>query len=890
MKCLAIAFQYTYNGKVYQVGEFSQDVTLDSTQGVQKVLFLKLLKATSQRTSLPIWDLMMKNVYSLDVSGLSPEDFKLNVLYQEPSGGVKRYLPESSPAVSGEPLIKHFKRADRLNYRNDPQPDGYFDYVDGFTVLSQYGKIIFPVLEPFGRDLEILAFQGTPDTLKKKYVYYQLYDSIKAIAQTYANLNRYVLQGSVKGSSNAEIYLGAFNIPQGSVTVTAGGQPLIENVDYIIDYNLGSLKIINQAIINSGVPVNVQYENNASFGIQQRSFLGVRLDYLVNKKLAVGATLERLAERPFFTKTNYGEDPIRNTMYGVDFNYQSDFPALTRWLDKLPFYTTTANSTINAYGEAAVLKPGHPKQIGQGNEGLVYIDDFEGTRSSVDLRFPYVAWTLASTPQGRFPEGLLNDSLAYGKNRAKLAWYNIEPTLQEKTSNSNPLQGNLDALSDPRVRAVYTNELFPQRTTNITDVLTSTFDMAYYPTERGPYNYTADRTNIDANGRLTDPAKRWGGIMRNIDQTDFVTSNIEFIEFWIQDPFLLNRNSSGGKLYINLGNISEDILKDGRRFYENGLPTPTQPSAVDSSVWGRVPVNPFQITQAFSNDPNDRPFQDLGFDGLNNDDERSRRSKFLEDLATNFGTTSTIYQNSFNDPSSDDYKWYRDESYDAAKTGILGRYKDYNNPQGNSPIATGTSQFSPAATVYPDNEDLNRDNTLNETEEYYEYQIDLKPGMDVGFTKYITDKREIRPRYANGKDTVENWYLFRVPIGDFSNKYGNIPDFKSIRFIRMYLNDFQDSVVLRFASLDLVRNNWRSFTYFLDSQYIKLPENTNTTFNVLAVNVEENSSRQPIPYRIPPGIERVQSLSNNGVNLLQNEQSMSLKVTNLQPGDGTGCF
>jgi cell surface protein SprA len=174
---LGVAYQYTYNGKVYQVGEFSQDVTVDSTQGVQKMLFLKLLKATSQRVKLPIWNLMMKNVYSIDVTGLQQEDFKLNVLYQEPSGGLKRYLPVSDPVVAGNTLIQ-ILRADRLNNRNDPLPDGLYDFVDGFTVISQQGKIIFPVLEPFGQDLADLAFQGVAQDTIKKYVYFQLYDSI----------------------------------------------------------------------------------------------------------------------------------------------------------------------------------------------------------------------------------------------------------------------------------------------------------------------------------------------------------------------------------------------------------------------------------------------------------------------------------------------------------------------------------------------------------------------------------------------------------------------------------------------------------------------------------------------------------------------------------------
>ncbi len=893
---LAVAFQYTYNGRPYQVGEFSQDVALDSTRGVQKVLFLKLLKATSQRVELPTWKWMMKNVYSLDLfGGIQREDFKLNVLYEEPSGGLKRYLPESSPAVDGKSLLR-ILNLDRLNNRNDPQPDGVFDYLEGFTILPQMGRVVFPLLEPFGRDLDTLAFAGMPTALKKKYVYYQLYDSIKAIAETYANLNRFVMQGQVKGSAGgSEINLNAFNIPPGSVTVTAGGQILKEGIDYTIDYNLGTVKILNAGILSSNVPVKVSFENNAGFGVQQRNFTGLRLDYVASKKLTIGTTYMKLSERPFFTKMGYGDDPISNSMYGMDISYRSELPGLTRLLNKLPFYSTKAKSAITAYGEAAMLKPGHPSQIGSGDQGLIYIDDFEGTQSNIDLRFPLVAWALASTPQGnpKFPEATLTDSIDYNFNRAKLAWYNIEPNLQDRNSPNNPLRGNLAELSDPRVRQVYTNELFPQRTTNITDVQASTFDLAYYPTEKGPYNFETRKTEIDANGKLSRPAARWGGLMRALDQTDFETGNIEYVEIWAQDPFIKNPNSKGGKLFLNLGNVSEDILKDGKRFYENGMNTPNIPTAVDSTnTWGKTPVNPIQITQAFSNDPADRPYQDVGFDGLDDAAERRKKDYVLQRIANNFGTGSAYYQKALQDPSNDNYTWYRDPAFDPLGTGILGRYKNFNNPQGNSPISTTNGQFTSAATLYPDNEDLNRDNTLNETEAYYEYEIDLKPGMDVGITPFITDKRVVTVNSADGARRTENWFLFRIPVKGYVNKVGGIPDFKSIRFARLYLTDFEDSVVLRLARLDLVRNTWRQFTYNVDTtgSYTPITTTNGTVFNTLAVNLEENSSRQPVNYIMPPGVERVQLLSNNGVNIQQNEQAMSLKISNLLTGDSRAVF
>ncbi len=900
---LGVAYQYTFNGKVFQVGEFSQDVPPDTTFGNQKVLFLKLLKATSQRPQLPIWQLMMKNVYSIGYGTLDRQDFKLDVLYEEPGLGAKRYVPFGN-INQGTPILT-LVNLDRLNNQNDPQPDGVFDFVDYYTVIPQYSRVIFPVLEPFGRDLAKRVYTTPPPNVRDT-LYYALYDSIKAVAQQFPNLNRFLLRGSARTSSSSDISIG-YNIPQGSVSVTAGGRQLAENIDYTINYELGTIKIINQAITNAGLPVQVNYENNASFGLQQKSYTALRLDYIAKntarKQLSFGATMVKLSERPFFTKVDYGEDPIKNAMYGLDVNYRQDIPRLTKILNKLPFYQTTASSTINAYLEAAYLQPGHAPQIGKGNAGVIYIDNFEGSKSDIDLRFPPISWQLASTPLGAtdrngnilFPEASLNNNLAYGRNRSRIAWYQIEPTLQDIRNLDNPLKGNKAELSDPRVRYISQSEIFPQRTTDFGQNQLITFDLSYYPTERGPYNFDASVGRVNADGTLALPKNRWGGLMRNIDQTDFETANIEFIETWVQDPFIKKPNSTGGKFYINLGNISEDVLKDGRRFYENGLPTPSSPSLqVDSSsVWGSVPRNPIQITNAFSNDANDRKFQDVGLDGLNDSAEiAKRRTDYLDILRTNFGANSKVYLDALRDPSNDDYSYYRGADLDAQQAGILGRYKKYNNPQGNSPISDNNATFSSAATLYPDQEDVNKDNTLNETEEYFQYIVDLKPStapeMNIG-QNYIVDKKIVSIKLADGTTRDETWYQMRIPISSFNRKIGNIPDFKSIRFIRMYLTDFEDSVTVRFGKLNLVRNTWRKFQFKIDQTGIFSPSPT-SDFNVGAVNIEENDKRLPLPYRTPRQIVRDQTISNNGVNLLQNEQAMTLQFCNLAKDAARGVF
>jgi cell surface protein SprA len=905
---VAVAYQYTFGGKIFQVGEFSQDLPPDSTTATQKILFLKLLKATSQRPNQPIWGLMLKNVYAVGYGTLSPQDFKLDVLYQEPGQGLKRYVPFGDKN-QGFPIISLIN-LDRLNNQRDPQPDGVFDYVEGYTVFSQYSRVMFPVLEPFGRDLAKGVYTNPNQPALKDTLYYALYDSIKAVAQQYPNLNRFVLKGAAKISGGGDISIG-FNIPRGSVTVTAGGRTLLEGVDYDINYDLGTLKIVNPAIINSGLPVQVNYENNATFGLQQRNYIGLRFDYAAKntakEQLSFGGTMVRLGERPFFNKTNLGEDPIRNTMYGLDVNYRKEMPRLSKLLDKLPFYSTTAASNINVFAEGAYLKPGHAPQIGRGNNGTSYIDDFESTRSGIDLRFPQNIWTLASAPQKAtdksgnilFPEATLNDNLDYGRNRAKIAWYQIEQQLQQLNAPNNPIS-NRDELSDPRVRQVYQKEIFPQRTTGFGESFLQTFDLSYYPTDKGPYNFDAAIGSVNANGKLQNPASRWGGLMRNIEQTDFETSNIEFIEFWLQDPFIRSKltpnapNSTGGQLHFNLGNISEDILKDGKRFYENGLNTPNAPSPMDNSNWGRVPRNPIQVTNAFSNDPNDRVFQDVGIDGLDDTAEVNLRTAYINQLTTNFGAASKAVTDAKVDPSNDNYRNYRGQEFDQANAGILSRYKDFNNPQGNSPVA-GNTTFSAASTLYPDAEDLNRDNTLNQTEEYFQYIVDIKPPtapeMSIG-TNYIVDKKVVNiGNLPNGETRAETWYQFRIPLSEFNSRIGNIPDFKSIRFIRMFLTGFNDSVTLRFGQLQLTRNIWRRFTYKIDTtgQYNPIPTNA-TTFALGAVNIEENDKRSPYPYRTPREIQRQQTLSTNGVSLFQNEQSMNLQFCNLPKGDARGVI
>ncbi len=890
---LAVAYQYTVVGSdsVYQVGEFSTD-------GIDppNCLVVKLLKPASVNTKLPVWNLMMKNVYSIGGYQISNEDFRLNIIYKSENLGVGAgYLTESN--LKYIPLIRVLG-FDRLNINGDPEPDGLFDFIDnaatgGGTINSKNGRIYFPVVEPFGKDLRS---KFDDPNLANKYCFDSLYTTTKTVAEQIANKNRFTIEGSYKSSVGSEISLNAINIPQGSVKVTAGGLLLQENVDYTVDYTMGRVKIINQGILTSGVPINVTVENNTFFNFQTKTYLGAHVDYKINNNFIVGGTIIHLTEKPFSTKVNIGYEPISNTIWGGNLSYQTQSTLITKIIDKLPFVSTKDPSNISIDAEFANLIPGHNKAIGK--EGNAFIDNFEGSMSSITLKNPF-SWQLASIPHGQptfFPEAADDSTLASGYNRALLSWYTIDPSVFFRNNATTPPNVNKEMLSNHYMREVLESELFPAKEfpNGIVPNL-ATLDLAYYPTERGPYNYDVSPTSvsagINAKGRLEDPSTRWAGIMRTIETPNFEETNVEYIEFWLLDPFIYNPNSAGGKLYINLGDISEDVLLDHKKAFENGLPTGPEMIGVDTTQWGVVPK--YQaLVNSFDANLDARKYQDVGYDGLSTENEASFFNSYIQAIASIYGTGSVAYQLALNDPSSDNYHYFRGSDYDNLGYNILQRYKYYKHPDGNSPTPDmSTESYPTSATNNPNSEDINRDNTLNELERYYQYEINLRPEEMVIGENYITDIYTASVKLPNGNSEKVKWYQFKVPVKRPDKVVGNINDYTSIRFMRIFLKNWSDSVVLRFGTLDLARSQWRRYSYSLlqPGEYLPGNEQNLTTFDITNVNIEENGSRKPIPYVMPPGLER--EINYGTTNLQkQNEQSLSMKVCHLIDGDARGIF
>jgi len=886
---LGVAYQYTINGQVYQVGEFANDgvdanVTTpgegtDPGVRVNQNLVVKLLKSTVTNVDEPIWDLMMKNIYSLGAFQLEREDFRLNILYTDPQPlnyitpvqGGNVPLPED---VAETTLLRVFN-LDRLNFTDDPVigGDGFFDFVPGITIDPQNGLLIFTTVEPFGEHLfdklDLTPNAGTenynlPETYnanQEKYVFRSLYRTTKIQAeQEDADKNKFQLKGRYKSAQMGGIPIG-FNLPPGSVTVTAGGRVLQEGVDYVVNYQMGRVTIIDDALLASNIPIQVNTENNAMFGQQSKRFMGVNVEHQFNENFLIGGTFLNLSERPLTQKSNYGYEPVNNSIYGLNAIYSTDVPFLTRLVNKLPNIDTDVVSNFSIRGEFAYLQPGAPNVNNFEQKATTYIDDFEASQTSISINNP-MGWELSSSPLG-FGGELANGDLATGYKRAKLAWYTIDPIFYSSRRPDGVTEAELSTYTS---RRVFLNEIFPN-----TDVIQGqpqviyTMDLAYFPDERGPYNFNPSAAGTN---NLPNPAENFGGISRAINSTNFEQSNVEFIEFWLMDPYIYDENagSTGGKITFNLGNISEDVLKDGRKHYENGLPQDGSDLNTISTPYGKVPANQ-SLIYAFDTDGEARRRQDVGYDGLGDDGERSQFSNFAN----------------LDDPSADNYEYFLN------RTGnVVNRYKNYNGVDGNSPPELGDTNRG--NSTLPTTEDLNRDNTMNTIDSYFEYEINVFPGMNINNNPYITDVKEVNAPLPNGQEMPVRWVQFKVPIFEPTGSRGGIADFRSIRFMRLFLNDFEDRTILRFGTMQLVRGDYRRYNRSLDPATPRQPiDNEGTLFEVSAVNIEENENREPVPYVLPPGVIR-EELYNNNTNIRQNEQSLSLKVCGLEPQDARAVY
>lgn len=873
---LAVAYEYTSGGVTYQVGEFASDLS-----DTKQALFVKSLKNTSNNPRQGNWGLMMKNVYYL-ASTVEKEKFRLDVKYQSDTTGVYlSYIPEQQ--VKEQPIIRVLG-ADRLDNNNKAHSNGYFDYVEGYTISN--GRVFIPKVEPFGSYMrDYLVKRGVAADKAEKYAFTELYDSTKTVAKQIAEKNKYQIVGQFKGSAANVISLDAYNVPQGSVVVTAGGITLKEGTDYSVDYSAGEVTILNQSIIDAGTAVNVSLESNTDFGQTRKTMFGLNWEYDFTKNFQLSGTIQHLSEQALTTKVSMGSEPLKNTLWGINLNWRKESQWLTNVLDKIPFLHLTQPSQISFTGEFAQLIAG---EAGGTQDNASYIDDFEGTKTTIDVTTP-TSWFISSVPSLNFKDDYSDKTgLSSGFHRSRLAWYTIDPLFTRRGSSLTPghIKGDLKQLSNHYVREVYTKELFPLRDQSSYQGATNTLNvlnLAYYPSEPGPYNFNV--TDLQADGTLQNPQRNWGGMMRKLDTNDFEQANIEYIEFWMLDPFIYSREEAdaadyGGDFYINLGEVSEDILRDGKKFYESGMPVDGSKSYTYTQ-WGKIPTQS-TVTYAFATTSGSRALQDVGFNGLTDAEEQEfYKSAYLDQIQGK--VNQAVFDSIFADPARDDYHYFRGSDWDEMRAPILQRYKYINNPQGNSPDSDSRSEsYDTSYKSTPDVEDINQDYTLNEYEKYFQYRVSIRPEDLVVGNNHIVDKREYSQTWRDNTKSTVTWYQFRIPINEFESRQGNINDFSSIRFMRMFLTGFKKPIVLRFGTFDLVMGKWRTYDQPLSAA-------SGGTLDASSVSLEENGEKTPVNYVLPPGIRREQDPSQPQL-VEANEQALSLVVKNMSTGEAKAVY
>lgn len=871
---LAVAYEYTYRGQTYQVGEFSTDIK-DNTQ----VLLVKSLKNTANTPKMGNWKLMMRNVYSLGATAVQREHFTLDIKYLSDTTGVYlSYL--TTPRLKDKRLLSVLG-LDNLDNNARRVPNGYFDFVEGYTIDASSGRVFFPQVEPFGSFLTKVIGDSA---VARPFAYTELYDSTRTIAKQVAEHNKFVIKGRYKATKSDEIVLNTSGIPQGSVVVTAGGQVLTEGTDYTVDYSAGVVRILNKSILDAGTPIQCSVESNTDYGLQRKTMLGLNWQYDFSRDFQFGGSLLHLSEQPLTSKVAMGSEPLNNTLWGLNMAWKQQSQWLTDVVNRLPFVHTSSPSSINFTAEFAHLIAGQSSEV-QGRAS--YVDDFENAKTEIDVSSPQ-QWTLSSVPS-MFAESQFNNDVRSGYNRARLAWYTIDPLFTRRNSSLTPgyIKSDLRQLSDARVRDIYVSDLYPNKSLNYKDAATlPVLNLAFYPNERGPYNLDP---SLDRDGHLINPTQRWGGMMRRLETSDFEAANVAYIEFWMMDPFTEIEGKTPnytGDLYFNLGEISEDVLRDGRKFYESGMPVDGDRSQLTQTAWGWVP-NQNAVTYAFNTTSDSRRLQDIGFNGLTSEEERSfgPYAKFLQEVRSR--VRPEVYDSILQSPSADKYHYYRGTDFDEQRTSILDRYKFINNPNGNSVAAEASPErYSTAYKTTPDVEDINQDYTLNEYEKFYQYRVQIRPeAMQVG-QNYIVDSRTINAKTRDGKTPETKWYLFRIPIEQYERRFGNISDFSSIRFMRMFMTGFNQPAVLRLATLNLVRGEWRDYEQPL---YTTGLGGQSGQMVVSAVNFEENNEKTPVNYVLPPGISR--SLEPGQEQVLENnEQALSLTIKDLSSGDARAVY
>ena len=680
------------------------------TMKEKDTLVLKLISRPNMQPGFKtLWARQMKNIYPLSASNVNANDLKINIYYL-------RQNNDSSDVIEGSAdKIVTILKVDRVNNSTGSEPpDGKFD-VRAPYFNARWGEIVFPSLRPFDSAFyDYFNGKGTPQ-IAYKYMYPSVYDTTTEAARMHTDKDRFVISGEASGQTNSNrITLGVYNLAPGSVRVTLDGAPLKENEDFIVDTYSGIVTLKNPRAMLPNANLNIECEQNDIFNISTKTLFGVRADYQLFKKrnltTNLGFTLMNYSQSLVMDRVHIGEEPVSNTMLGFDVNTQLNAPWLTKALDALPFYDTKEKSSINFKGEMAWTLPEPNKKLSDvasdNSKPVVYLDDFEGAQRYIPLGLSTFQWTHASQPQDN---KIAIDDTSRAKFRAKTLWYQkflADININDIYPNRQVVQGRaqltpLHINFNPDLRGIYNNN------PKFLDTLN--------------YNFVSPALAQEAKDWKRDnKEKTWGGMMRLLSSfnTNFDVENIDYLEIMMNT----DGTSPDAKMYIDLGQISEDIIPNGFLNTEDGFLSayPMPNNLLDAG-------------------------EDIGIDQMDDAQEKAVYPFPLNQEA---------------DPARDDYHF----DFSKSDPGD-GEFADYNNYEGNAKSEAGQ---------FPDSEILNRNNgqTLALDNSYFTYEINLNQDANSN------------PQIVGGNPSLR-WFLYRIPIRKPDSRVGN-PLFSNIQYVRVW--------------------------------------------------------------------------------------------------------
>jgi len=753
-------------------------------------LIMKLIRPKALGPSMKTaWRMMLKNRYSLGVIGVEQNSFNFRIEYESSGETATEEVPKG--ILSQNIGLMELFGLDRFTGDNaKQQPDKVFDYIKGVTIDEARGEIIFPTVEPFDTSSikeALLAHrdeggnQVFNEIDAKKAADSLAFGAIYDTSQTGAINdihNKYYLRGTVKGAGQDSYNLG-FNIVEGSVQVISGGQTLVSGVDYTVDYISNKVTIKNRMYLVPGRDLQIKYEANDLFQLASKTLLGARGEFNLGKNSSLGFTVMNYSQQSLSDKVRLGEEPISNTILGLDGGTNFDAPWLTKALSYLPGLKTIAPSQISFRGELAYISPNPNTRTSpissDGSKGAAYIDDFEGSRQTIPLGVSYAGWKEASAPwyiprldmydpkimssDGvTIPtsEQLITDSLIIADSikmnyKGRASWFNVIP-------------------SDVYIPTIWKNKTYATGEGQVTAL-----DFYFRPMERGAFNYATYGDSLERTIGLgkSDPlshTKAWAGIQHilGMSSTNLIDQNVAFIELWVN---IVETQDSSAKLNIDLGSISEDVIPNRKLDTEDGLDVPNH------------------IPRGIMN-----PNYDWGLDTMNNDMEKTYYTDFIR-----------RYPQYASDPSGDNWSRLPVGTGRVLDMVLAGIYDGVNGTEGNYQSEEGQ---------LPDGEDLNRDNQVNRLNQYFEYEIPLDT-TNLRFKQLVTGSGD------------NHWFQIRIPINEFSRRIGEAT-FTNVEGVRLWVTGAKQPMLFRIVDFNLVGNQWEKRI------------RSDSSFELSVVNIEDN--------------------------------------------------